>query len=57
MLHSVPQPTTNPLNSTCLKWGDDGELCELDLARIIDLLSRVDPLAEALVSDRSEPYT
>ena len=57
MLHSVPQPTTNPLNSTCLKWGDDGELCELDLARIIDLLSRVDPLAEALVTERSEPLS
>jgi hypothetical protein len=40
---------------TCsLKWQQDGELSELDLHRIIDLLTQVDPVAEALISDHSE---
>ena len=47
--------TTDQLNSTALKWGSDGELSELDLQRILGLLSQVDPVARALVgSDCSE---
>jgi hypothetical protein len=46
--------TSDPLNSTSLKWSQDGELSELDLARILDLLSQVDPVAEALMRDRSD---
>ena len=41
--------TTDQLNSTALKWGSDGELSELDLQRILGLLSQVDPVARALV--------
>jgi hypothetical protein len=51
----MPQPphrTTDQLNSTALKWGRDGELSELDLQRILNLLSQADPVAEALVSSR-----
>jgi hypothetical protein len=44
----------DPQNSTALKWSSDGELSPLDLRRIIDLLSQVDPVAEALISDRSD---
>lgn len=48
------QHTTDQLNSTALKWGRDGELSDLDLQRILNLLSQADPVAEALVSSRSE---
>lgn len=40
----------DPLNSTSLKWGQDGELSALDLERILRLLSQADPVAEALLS-------
>jgi hypothetical protein len=57
-LLSMPQSgfqrTADPLNSTSLKWCQDGELSKLDLARIVELLSQVDPVAEALMGDRSE---
>ena len=43
-------PTTDPHNSTSLKWGSDGELSELDLQRILQLLSQADPVAEALMA-------
>ena len=46
----------DPLNSTALKWGQDGELSELDLNRILALLSQADPVAEALISDRPESF-
>ena len=46
--------TTDPLGSTSLKWSEDGELSELDLTRILKMLSQADPVAEALVRDRSE---
>lgn len=49
-------PTVNPLNSTALKWGSDGELSELDQQRILQLLCQADPVAESLISglnDRS----
>jgi len=46
----------DPLNSTALKWGQDGELSELDLNRILALLSQADPVAEALISDRSDSF-
>ena len=42
--------TTDQLNSTALKWGSDGELSDLDLQRILGLLSQVDPVAEALLA-------
>lgn len=50
-----PQHTTDQLNSTALKWGDDGELSELDLQRILKLLSQADPVAEALLSATKDP--
>lgn len=46
--------TVDPQNSTALKWSSDGELSPLDLRRILDLLSQVDPVAEALISDRRD---
>ncbi len=42
-----PQPTS-------LKWGDDGELSELDLQRILSLLTQADPVAEALMAPPAE---
>jgi hypothetical protein len=54
MFDSSNPPTTDQLNSTSLKWGSDGELSELDLQRILGLLSQVDPVAEALIEGRSE---
>ena len=52
---SKPQLITDQLNSTALKWGDDGELSELDLQRILKLLSQADPVAEALIAQSSDP--
>jgi len=48
------QRTTDPLNSTSLKWCQDGELSQLDLDRILKLLVQSDPVAEALVADFSK---
>jgi hypothetical protein len=45
--------TSDPLNSTSLKWCRDGELSRLDFERILDLLVQSDPVAEALVNDCS----
>jgi hypothetical protein len=53
-LSAQPQRMADQLNSTALKWGDDGELSELDLQRILKLLSQADPVAEALVAQASE---
>lgn len=53
-LTAKPQLIADQLNSTALKWGDDGELSELDLQRIIRLLSQADPVAEALVARASD---
>jgi hypothetical protein len=47
---TLSSPTTDPLNSTSLKWGEDGELSDLDLQRILGLLSQADPVAEALMA-------
>lgn len=44
----------NQQNSTALKWSSNGELSSLDLQRIVDLLTRVDPVAQALMVDRLE---
>jgi hypothetical protein len=54
--HHAPgqQRSFDPLNSTSLKWRQDGELSELDHARILALLTQVDPVAEALIHVRSE---
>jgi len=41
-------------HTTSLKWGSDGELSDLDLQRILGLLSQVDPVAEALVAHRND---
>lgn len=49
-----PSLIADQLNSTALKWGDDGELSELDLQRILKLLSQADPVAEALVVRSSD---
>lgn len=48
------QLTTNQQNSTSLKWGSDGELSELDLNRILNLLSQADPVAEALIKGHAD---
>lgn len=37
------------LNSTSLKWGQDGELSPLDQQRILQLLCEADPVAESLI--------
>ncbi len=37
------------LNSTSLKWGQDGELSPLDHQRILQLLCQADPVAESLI--------
>lgn len=49
--------TTDQQNSTALKWGDDGELSDLDLQRILKLLSQADPVAEALISASQDPIS
>lgn len=53
-LTARPRLIVDQLNSTALKWGDDGELSELDLQRILRLLSQADPVAEALVAQVSD---
>ncbi len=54
-LPAKPQLIADQLNSTSLKWGDDGELSQIDLQRILMLLSQADPVAEALMAQTSEP--
>lgn len=49
-------PRTDQLNGTSLKWSSDGELSELDLKRILNLLSQADPVAEALMAQSLEPH-
>jgi hypothetical protein len=44
-------------NSTSLKWGQDGELSDLDLRRILTLLTQSDPVAESLLRHRDELET
>ena len=46
---------TDQLNGTSLKWSSDGELSDLDLQRILNLLSQADPVAEALMARSLEP--
>ena len=41
-------------NSTSLKWGQDGELSDLDLRRILTLLTQSDPVAESLLRHRDQ---
>lgn len=45
--------SADPLTSS-LKWRQDGELSELDLQRILTLLSQVDPVAGALIEPTRE---
>jgi hypothetical protein len=52
---SPTAPRTDQLNGTSLKWSSDGELSELDLLRILNLLSQADPVAEALMAHSLEP--
>jgi hypothetical protein len=51
---STVLPSLNQQNSTALKWGSDGELSQLDLERILKLLSQADPVAGALMGGRSD---
>lgn len=53
MHQTIPPRSADPLNSS-LKWRQDGELSELDLHRILILLSQADPVAVALMGDPSE---
>jgi hypothetical protein len=53
-LTAKPRLMADQLNSTSLKWGDDGELSDLDLQRILKLLSQADPVAEALIPQVSD---
>jgi hypothetical protein len=43
------------LNSTSLKWGQDGELSRLDHQRILQLLCQSDPVAESLIEVLDQP--
>lgn len=52
---SSSTPRTDQLNGTSLKWSSDGELSELDLQRILSLLSQADPVAEALIGQSVRP--
>jgi hypothetical protein len=49
------EPLPCVASSTALKWGQDGELSELDRERILRRLVAVDPVAEALGSGRFNP--
>ncbi|KMM16983.1 hypothetical protein [Synechococcus sp. GFB01] len=49
------EPLPCVASSTALKWGQDGELSELDRERILRRLAAVDPVAEALGSGRFNP--
>jgi hypothetical protein len=51
MQQTASNHSVDPLTS-CLKWQQDGELSELDLHRIIEILSQSDPVAEALIGQR-----
>ncbi len=53
----APNRGTDQLNSTSLKWGSDGELSDLDLQRILNLLCQADPVAEALISPEPDPFS
>ncbi len=44
------------LNSTSLKWGQDGELSALDQQRILQLLCQFDPVAESLIESLDQPH-
>jgi hypothetical protein len=46
----MPSLQSSQPTCTALKWAEDGELSPLDLERILNLLSQVDPVAEALLS-------
>jgi hypothetical protein len=52
MANLSTQFSTDQQNSTALKWSSNGELSSLDLQRIVDLLTQVDPVAQALMADR-----
>jgi len=43
------------LNSTSLKWGQDGELSRLDQQRILMLLCQADPVACSLIDSLDDP--
>ncbi|MCP9810272.1 hypothetical protein KBY58_12625 [Cyanobium sp. HWJ4-Hawea] len=43
------------LNSTALKWSNDGELSALDLERIMERLTTVDPALQALGQESNNP--
>lgn len=45
------------LGRTCLKWGADGELTELDLKLVMQRLAQVDPEVTALqqISPAAQP--
>jgi hypothetical protein len=53
-LNARPALMVDQLNSTALKWGNDGELSKLDHQRILRLLSQVDPVAQSLVNQASD---
>jgi hypothetical protein len=49
----TPTPDPSPcdcLGRTCLKWGADGELTDLDLRLVMQRLARVDPEVSALAA-------
>lgn len=46
---SQPSGCSRGADHTALKWGCDGELSALDLHRILERLSAVDPAAEDLL--------
>ena len=50
----IPALINDQQNSTALKWGSDGELSDLDLQRILALLSKVDPVVEQIIDRQQE---
>lgn len=49
MTDSFPIPAASDcLGRTCLKWGADGELTDLDLRLVLQRLAQVDPELTAL---------
>lgn len=57
MAYSAARLKTDQQNSTALKWSSNGELSSLDLQRIVELLTEVDPVAQALMVDRIDSST
>jgi hypothetical protein len=55
MRDSIPNSIVSDcLGRTCLKWGSDGELTDLDLSLVLERLAQVDRELAALRQDNVE---